>query len=430
MMRDLCADWLSEFDRDMQRRGRRVLLGMDNCSAHHVQTPLTAVTLLFLPPNTTSRVEPLDLGIIRAFRVSYTRRVVERLVIAVDRRADNLPLRGSLHSAVEMVKAAWSRVTATCVRNCFRKAGFVNTQPEAEADASDEPHSQLPPRMAEYRSQVQVEQGDRVVLPCLAQGHPPPRNHWFRLTGVGHTQDAKAGAAGQSSSRSRGSESAVPVKMSDRVSLLPGGALLLHTARTQDGGRYLCVANNSAGEDRAHTDLLITVPLSARIDPAVQVVDVGRSANLSCRVGGHPINGVIWTHNGRPISTSPLSMTPSTAPGRSGKTSSPSGDRSSSPRMSLLTRDLLHISAVEREDRGSYQCLAYNEKDSAQGSAQLVIGEDAPVLEQGISGAPSSTGQQRVAQVFRIRKSSATGHVVFGRRTRPRTLPRPHWRLR
>ncbi|KAH9361579.1 hypothetical protein HPB48_001456 [Haemaphysalis longicornis] len=36
-----------------------------------------------------------------------------------------------------MVKAAWSEVTATCVRNCFRKAGFVDTQPEAEPDASD-----------------------------------------------------------------------------------------------------------------------------------------------------------------------------------------------------------------------------------------------------------------------------------------------------
>ncbi|KAH9379869.1 hypothetical protein HPB48_006115 [Haemaphysalis longicornis] len=36
-----------------------------------------------------------------------------------------------------MVKAAWSEVTATCVRNCFRKSGFVDTQPEAEPDASD-----------------------------------------------------------------------------------------------------------------------------------------------------------------------------------------------------------------------------------------------------------------------------------------------------
>ncbi|KAH9379433.1 hypothetical protein HPB48_007891 [Haemaphysalis longicornis] len=36
-----------------------------------------------------------------------------------------------------MVKAAWSEVTATCVRNCFRKAGFVDTQAQVEFDASD-----------------------------------------------------------------------------------------------------------------------------------------------------------------------------------------------------------------------------------------------------------------------------------------------------
>ncbi|KAH9366376.1 hypothetical protein HPB48_018137 [Haemaphysalis longicornis] len=36
-----------------------------------------------------------------------------------------------------MVNAAWSEVTTTCVPNCFRKAGFVDTQPEAQPDASD-----------------------------------------------------------------------------------------------------------------------------------------------------------------------------------------------------------------------------------------------------------------------------------------------------
>ncbi|KAH9375210.1 hypothetical protein HPB48_012888 [Haemaphysalis longicornis] len=35
------------------------------------------------------------------------------------------------------MKAAWSEVTATCVRNCFRKAGFVDTQPAVEPDASN-----------------------------------------------------------------------------------------------------------------------------------------------------------------------------------------------------------------------------------------------------------------------------------------------------
>ncbi|KAH9383744.1 hypothetical protein HPB48_025510 [Haemaphysalis longicornis] len=92
MTRDLFAKWLRESDRDLQRQGRRVLLVIDNCSAHHVQTSLTAVTLFFLRPNTASKVKPLDLGTIRAFDASYMRRVVERLIIAFDFPAPNLPL--------------------------------------------------------------------------------------------------------------------------------------------------------------------------------------------------------------------------------------------------------------------------------------------------------------------------------------------------
>lgn len=51
-------EWLSEFDRDMQKQGMHVLLVIGNCSALHVQTSPTAVTLLFLPPTTTSKVQP------------------------------------------------------------------------------------------------------------------------------------------------------------------------------------------------------------------------------------------------------------------------------------------------------------------------------------------------------------------------------------
>ncbi|KAH6936506.1 hypothetical protein HPB50_018450 [Hyalomma asiaticum] len=238
-----------------------------------------------------------------------------------------------------------------------------------------EPHSLLPPRMTEYRSSIRVEKGERAVLPCLAQGHPPPRHRWFRMSSAEDHQDALGPAS------SDGLDSAVPVMLSDTVIQLSGGPLLLHAAGTQDSGRYLCIANNSAGEDRAHTDLLVSVPLTARIDPSVQVVDVGRSANLSCRVVGHPVHGVVWSHNGRAITPSYSSRPPSTSSVTRSSAEAKSSSGTALSRIAVLSRDMLHITGVSRQDRGMYQCLVYNDRDSAQGTAQLVIGEDAPVLE-------------------------------------------------
>ncbi|KAK8765187.1 hypothetical protein V5799_032204 [Amblyomma americanum] len=37
-----------------------------------------------------------------------------------------------------MMKAAWAEVAATCVRNCFRKAGFVDTVSNAKPDVSED----------------------------------------------------------------------------------------------------------------------------------------------------------------------------------------------------------------------------------------------------------------------------------------------------
>ncbi|KAH7939465.1 hypothetical protein HPB52_012771 [Rhipicephalus sanguineus] len=52
-------------------------------------------------------------------------------------RGPNLPLRVTLYSALEMLKASWMEVTATCMQNCFRKAGFVDVGPDApEEDRS------------------------------------------------------------------------------------------------------------------------------------------------------------------------------------------------------------------------------------------------------------------------------------------------------
>ena len=55
---------------DKRMNGRKVLLLVDNCPVHpKIVEGLRNVELYFLPPNTTSKIQPCDAGIIRAFKV-------------------------------------------------------------------------------------------------------------------------------------------------------------------------------------------------------------------------------------------------------------------------------------------------------------------------------------------------------------------------
>ncbi|XP_059281701.1 uncharacterized protein LOC132035439 [Lycium ferocissimum] len=60
---------------DHKTHGRRILLVVDNCPAHpRNMEGLQNVQLLFLPPNMTSKIQPCDAGIIRAFKMHYRNR--------------------------------------------------------------------------------------------------------------------------------------------------------------------------------------------------------------------------------------------------------------------------------------------------------------------------------------------------------------------
>ena len=61
------VDWL---DRKMRLANRKVALVVDNCPAH-IEVPLHQnVDVIFLPPNVTSVVQPMDAGIIRTVKVT------------------------------------------------------------------------------------------------------------------------------------------------------------------------------------------------------------------------------------------------------------------------------------------------------------------------------------------------------------------------
>lgn len=118
--------WLSKFDADMMRAGRKVLLIVDNVSSHKALavTNLHAIELAFLPPTTTSHIQPLDQGIIKTFKTIYRSKILRRLLLWVEAKKDLQSFGITIFDCVQLSSRAWSEVDTQTIVNCFHHAGF------------------------------------------------------------------------------------------------------------------------------------------------------------------------------------------------------------------------------------------------------------------------------------------------------------------
>lgn len=130
MTKDIFIDHLKAWDRRLLRENRKILLIVDNCSSH-VEYPLKNITLHFLPPNTTSLVQPMDMGVIKNLKDIYRKLLVEKVItdledqsLSSDSTALEVSSKISLLTATTLIKKAWLQVKPETVRNCFQKVGF------------------------------------------------------------------------------------------------------------------------------------------------------------------------------------------------------------------------------------------------------------------------------------------------------------------
>jgi hypothetical protein len=83
MTSDIFQQYVSKWNNELRRKNGKILLLVDNCPAHpHIQD-LSNIKLMFLPPNATSVFQPMDMGIIKSFKVYFRRFLVPQLT---DRR--------------------------------------------------------------------------------------------------------------------------------------------------------------------------------------------------------------------------------------------------------------------------------------------------------------------------------------------------------
>lgn len=120
MTAEIFEDWLRKLDKTFRKQNRNILLFIDNCTAHKSIPLMDSVKVIFLPPNMTSVVQPMDQGIIKNLKHFYRCLLVRNLLTDSFKNSQINVL-----DAARMCHNAWSQVTETTIANCFRKAGFI-----------------------------------------------------------------------------------------------------------------------------------------------------------------------------------------------------------------------------------------------------------------------------------------------------------------
>jgi hypothetical protein len=155
MTREIFRSWLVGINARFRADNRKVLLLVDNCSAHRMdEPPLSNVNVCFLPPNTTAHLQPLDAGIIRAFKAHYKARLLAHVIEQFDAHG-TVNFKIDLACAFRFVTTAWGRITAESIVNCWRATGIVvaTTEPEVQGPA-DDPVAVVSERLGRLRDVV------------------------------------------------------------------------------------------------------------------------------------------------------------------------------------------------------------------------------------------------------------------------------------
>uniref|UniRef100_T1JA70 Down syndrome cell adhesion molecule-like protein Dscam2 n=1 Tax=Strigamia maritima TaxID=126957 RepID=T1JA70_STRMM len=197
-----------------------------------------------------------------------------------------------------------------------------------------EPQGNVAPKMFESDSKLTALEGESVILPCAAQGFPLPEYTWFLQ-----------GRDGQ----------LISIYLGERFTQI-SSILIIKSVMVSDTGIYVCRAENNVDIDQTEVSLDVSSPLKATLIPAVQILEIGSSLKLQCKVSGWPVSTIEWVKDGRSLVSS-LHL--------------------------LVANDTVHIDYVRPDHKGMYQCFASNNYDMVQASTALFMGDRLPQLLEG-----------------------------------------------
>lgn len=121
---------------------KKALLILDNCSAHSPNEEIMSddgnITVMFLPPNVTALLQPLDQNPINFTKLFYRNSLLCSIIADEGNKAVGDMLKAvTLKDAVLGLKQSWEKVTASVLTQAWTKL-FSEDDDENEFEAEDE----------------------------------------------------------------------------------------------------------------------------------------------------------------------------------------------------------------------------------------------------------------------------------------------------
>ncbi|XP_068959389.1 tigger transposable element-derived protein 1-like isoform X2 [Petaurus breviceps papuanus] len=146
----------------------KILLILDNAPGHplHLDDFNENVKVVYLPPNTTSLLQPMDQGVMVDFKAYYLRITFAQAIAALDADKD-LTLRDfwksyNIYHAIQNIAKAWEHVTEACMKRVWKKVcpQFV---PDINGFDKDETLREVSNKIVKLKQELEIKMDENDV---------------------------------------------------------------------------------------------------------------------------------------------------------------------------------------------------------------------------------------------------------------------------
>lgn len=134
MTSDIFEEHIRSWDKELRNKNRKILLLVDNCPSHPELKNLTNIKLVFLPPNTTSILQPMDQGVIKNLKLYYRKSLIIRMIDCLD-RGEKFTI--NVYDAINLIAKAWLSVTQKTILHSYFHSKLA-VKPANEEDAEED----------------------------------------------------------------------------------------------------------------------------------------------------------------------------------------------------------------------------------------------------------------------------------------------------